>query len=173
MVVMETARSITTAEINEIQRRMAQIRHDLHVEVRDAVKGAQSLTDWRSQVRSHPWLALGAAAAAGYLIVPRRRSAAPTVVAVSPAASGLAAAAPAQPERPSRRSRWDILGTAFSLLAPIAVRAAQNYAIQSLEQWLVRQPTGGPTKTATGSRPGGGTPPNSAFGTAEWPRGAR
>ena len=69
---MVTAKS-TPAEINEIQRRMAQIRHELHEEVREAVKGAQSLTDWRSQVRNHPWLALGAAAVMGYMIVPRRR----------------------------------------------------------------------------------------------------
>ena len=51
---MATAKS-TPAEINEIQRRMAQIRRELHEEVREAVKGAQSLTDWRSQVRHHPW----------------------------------------------------------------------------------------------------------------------
>src|SRR5204862_6181138 len=130
MVAMATAKSTPTTDINDIQRRMAQIRHELHVEAREAVKGAQALTDWRGVVRSHPLLALGAAAAVGYLIVPRRRSEAPAIVAVSPAA--LSAAAPAKPASQPRGSRWGLLGTAFSLLAPIAVRAAQHSAIQSM-----------------------------------------
>ena len=91
---MATAKS-TAAEITEIQRRMAQVRRELHEEVREAVKGAQSLTDWRSQVRHHPWLALGAAAAVGYLIVPRRRQEpAPTIVAVTPHGRGRRRAGP-------------------------------------------------------------------------------
>ena len=95
---MATAKS-TPADINEIQRRMAQIRRDLHEDVREVVKGAQSLTDWRSQVRSHPWLALGAAAALGYFVVPKRNPApAPAIVAVAPAVGR-----PADPGSPRRR----------------------------------------------------------------------
>ncbi len=134
---MATAKS-TPAEINEIQRRMAQIRHELHEEVREAVKGAQSLTDWRSQVKSHPWAALGAAAVLGYLIVPKRNSAAtPAIVAVAPTA-----AVPAIAE-PPKKKKWGLIGSAIGLMAPIAVRAAQNYAIQYLEQWIASQPVGG------------------------------
>ena len=133
---MATAKS-TPAEITEIQRRMAQIRREMHEDVREAVKGAQSLTDWRSQVRNHPWAALGAAAVLGYLIVPKRHPApAPAIVAVAPAA-----AAPAVAE-PPRKKRWGLIGSAIGLLAPIAVRAAQNYAIQYLEQWIAAQPAG-------------------------------
>jgi hypothetical protein len=146
MVAMATAKSTPTADMNEIQRRMAQIRHELHAEVREAVKGAQSLTDWRSQVRNHPWLGLGAALAVGYLIVPKRRQPEPpTVVAVHPVAPslGVGPSATAPLSSPSPKGRSWILGSAFSLLAPIAVRAAQNYAIQYLEQWLAAQP-GGP-----------------------------
>src|SRR5437868_1326978 len=135
MVLMATAKSTPTAEINDIQRRMAQIRHELHVEVQEAVKGAQSLTDWRSLVRNYPWLALGTAAAVGYLIVPKRRGETSTIVAVGTPASGLAATATPQPARRPRGNRWGLVGTAVSLLTPIAVRAAQNYAIQYLEQW--------------------------------------
>ena len=171
---MATAKSTATAEILDIQRRMAQIRHELHVEAREVVKGAQSLTDWRSLVRNHPWLTLGTAAAVGYLIVPRRPEA-PTVVALSPPAPALTAAAtPAQPERPPRRSRWGILGTVLGLLGPIAVRAAQNYAIQSLEQWLAAQPSGGPPPSGPGPRPGGGgARPATPFGSPGRPRDAR
>jgi hypothetical protein len=137
MVVMATARSTSTAEISDIQRRMAQVRHELHHEVQGAVKGAQSLKDWRSQVRNHPWLVLGTAVAVGYLIVPKRRREGPTIVAVSPAPPGTMPAV--EPETSPRESRWGILATAFGLVAPIAVRAAQNYAVQYLEQWLAPQ----------------------------------
>lgn len=181
---MATAKS-TPADVTEIQRRMAQIRHELHEDVREAVKGAQSLTDWRSQVRNHPWLALGAAAAVGYFLVPRRHPA-PAIVAVAPAAPVVQPSAEAP-----RKKRWGLIGSAVGLLAPIAVRAAQNYAIQYLEQWIASQPPGassslfgaglfpgaggggpssggGPgTGTGPGARP---TPPPGASG---WPRDAR
>jgi hypothetical protein len=156
MVAMATAKS-TPAEILEIQRRMAQVRHELHEEVREAVKGAQSLTDWRSQVRNHPWLALGAAAAVGYLNVPRRREPGPASVAVAPAAAD-PAAVQAIPAAPEKKKRWGLIGSAVGLLAPIAVRAAQNYAIQYLEQWIAAQPTGtGPKPFGSGPFPGGPT----------------
>ena len=147
---MATAKS-TPADVTEIQRRMAQVRHELHEEVREAVKGAQSLTDWRSQVRNHAWLALGAAAVVGYMLVPRRRrEPAPTIVTVAPPAPS-AAQALLQPAAaaPQPKKRSGLMGSAFSLLAPIAVRAAQNYAIQYLEQWISAQPAG----AGPGSRP--------------------
>ncbi len=141
---MATAKSVPTEDINEIQRRMAQIRRELHEEVKEAVKGAQSLTDWRSQVKSHPWLALGAAAAIGYMIVPkRRRPETPTIVTVNPvAASPVSSSSAPSSSSPPRRSRFGLLGSALGLVAPIAVRAAQNYAIQYMEQWLAAQQGG-------------------------------
>lgn len=149
---MSTAKP-TSAEIIEIQRRMAQVRHELHEEVREAVKGAQSLTDWRSQVRNHPWLALGAAVALGYLLVPKRRhEPAPTIVAVGPQPAALPTAAAT--EEPKRKKRWGLIGSAVGMLAPVAVRAAQNYAIQYLEQWLAAQQAAG-----GGPLPGGGLMP--------------
>ena len=170
---MATAKSTTTEEILDIQRRMAQVRHELHVEVRDVVQSAHSLTDWRSQVGNHPWLALGAAVAVGYLIVPKRREP-PTVLAVSAPAQAMAPAVSSPAERPRGR-RWGILGTAFSLLAPIAVRAAQNYALQAMEHWLAAQPGGGPSPSEAGPRPSGGgrARPTAPFGAPGRPRDPR
>jgi len=136
---MATANSTISAEISDIQRRMAQVRHEMHQEVQGAVKGAQSLTDWRTVVRSHPWLSLGVAAAAGYLLVPKRQCKTPPVdglgtpVEVAPATAG---DQPAQ----ARRAGRSTMATVFDLLAPIAVRAAQNFALQHLEQWLEAHP---------------------------------
>jgi hypothetical protein len=126
-------------EIEDIQRRMAQIRHEMHGEVLVAVKGARSLTDWRSLARSYPWLTLGVAAAIGYLVVPRRRSETPTIVAVNARAPELASLVEPQKESEKTRGRgWSIMGTVFSLLAPIAVRAAQNYSMQYIEGLLAQ-----------------------------------
>jgi ElaB/YqjD/DUF883 family membrane-anchored ribosome-binding protein len=172
-VAMATAKSVATEDMSDIQRRMAQIRRDLHEEVKGAVKGAQSLTDWRSQVKSHPWLALGAAAAVGYLIVPkRRRPETPTIVAVSPVAAAPVAgpSAMATPSSASRKGGSGILGSVFGLLAPIAVRAAQNYAIQYMEQWLAAQQGGIGPAPAPGFGAGPGTEPRPTAAGAGGPR---
>jgi len=169
---MATAKT-SPADIAEIQRRMAQIRHELHEDVREAVQGAQSLTDWRGQVRSHPWLALGAATAVGYFLVPRRQPAPSIVALTAPAAT------PAVVEAP-RKKRWGLIGSAVGLLAPIAARAAQNYAIQYLEQWIAAQPPGGGASQfatglfsggpAAGGGPGPGHRPSPPPGGAGRPR---
>jgi hypothetical protein len=138
---MAAMKPVTPSDISEIQRRMAQIRHEMHQEVQGAVKGAQSLTDWQSMVKSHPWLAISIASAVGYLIVPRRRSEGQTFVTVAhPSPAPIMA--PIAPElgNKTKSSKWSILGTAFSLLAPIAARVAQNYALGHLETFLAQHP---------------------------------
>ena len=67
-------------EIDQIRRQMAQIRHDLHQDVSNVVSGVSEVVnevsgvmDWRSALRSHPYMLVGAALAVGYLIVPRRK----------------------------------------------------------------------------------------------------
>jgi hypothetical protein len=136
---MATLKPSNSMEIEDIQRRMAQIRHDMHGEVLGAVKSARSLTDWRSLARNYPWLTLGAATAIGYLIVPKRRTEAPTIVAVNATAPQVAAMVETQKQSgKTKSSNWTIMGTAFSLLAPIVVRAAQNYSMQYIEGLLAQ-----------------------------------
>jgi hypothetical protein len=138
---MAVLKPTTSMDISDIQRRMAQIRHDMHQEVQGAVKGAQSLTNWRSLVKSHPWLSISVASVVGYLIVPRRRSTSPTIVTVgNPSPQLLTAATAGDQSRQPKQSGWSVLGTAFSLLAPVAVRGAQNYVLGHLEQWLSQHP---------------------------------
>lgn len=128
-------------DVAEIQRRMAQIRHEMHQEVQGAVRGAQTLTDWKSLVKSHPWLSMSVAAAVGYVVVPKRPKETPTVVTIAaPGPEILANAGSGNKDDRARFTGWTVLGTAVSLLAPIAVRAAQNYAITYFEQWLANHP---------------------------------
>ena len=55
-----------------IRQRMEEVRCDLDEDVQDIVEEARDMGQWRYYVRSYPWVCVGAALAAGYLIVPRR-----------------------------------------------------------------------------------------------------
>ena len=129
-----------SAEIAEIQQRMAQIRREMHADVQGAVRGAQSLTDWRTIVANHPWAALGAAAGVGYLVVPHR-PAPPKPARIQPVSSlPEATQVSAKVRPPSSPVSWRLMGSVFSLLTPVLIRAAQNYALNQLEQWLAAHP---------------------------------
>ncbi len=120
-------------EIDEIRSQMAQIRHDLHHDVSSVVSGVSDVVnevsgviDWKSSLRGHPYILLGTALAAGYLIVPRRKQA----VEASP---GLLASR-VVPDLPPRKKGFSPLSSVVELLWPIATQAAQAYAMLWIEQ---------------------------------------
>jgi hypothetical protein len=55
-----------------LQRQMQNTRGNLSEHANTAVKKAQMEFDWRHYVVNHPWTSLGAAAALGFFLVPRR-----------------------------------------------------------------------------------------------------
>lgn len=66
-------------EADALRLQMASVRGTLDENVRGLVENAnelaekaRNLTDWRYYVKAAPWGAVGAAAAVGYLLVPRR-----------------------------------------------------------------------------------------------------
>src|SRR5580692_11548240 len=67
-------------QIDQVREEMRQIRSNLDDEVATFVQSTRGLLDWRSYIRHAPWLCLGAAALAGYLIVPSK----PKVLSPSP-----------------------------------------------------------------------------------------
>ena len=130
-------------EIDEIRRMMSQIRHELHEDVQGVIEGAEAAADWRSYIRDYPWAAVGAVFAVGYLFAPRRRRRpAPTIhlapaevarsVGVEP--SRFAAMAP----EPKKKGKG-LFRTLIGMVAPLALKAGQGYAMQFLEQWLAQQ----------------------------------
>jgi hypothetical protein len=56
----------------DLQGRMRQVRHDLDSHSEEMARQVRSQLDWRNLVAKHPLFALGTAAAAGYLLAPRR-----------------------------------------------------------------------------------------------------
>lgn len=152
-------------EIEEIRRHMAQIRRELHEDVQDVVAGAEAVADWRRYLRMYPWAAVGLAFAAGYLIVPKRRRSVPRDVArqvdVAEVREAIKQAHDAGAGEKKRGK--SLIAAGLGMLAPLAWRAAQNYALSYLEQWIAQQQQH--YMAATG--PTSGVPPSS--GGQGWP----
>jgi hypothetical protein len=55
-----------------IQAQMRQVRRELGEDVQEIVDNARTMTDWKHYVRTYPWVCVGVALAAGYLVVPSR-----------------------------------------------------------------------------------------------------
>lgn len=128
-------------DADEIRLQMAQIRRELHSDVREVVATAEAVTDWRRYIRMYPWAAVGAALALGYFVVPRRHKAVP-VPLLTPADMAEVHETIEKNKATTHESDQKgkgLVGMAIGFLGPIAVRAAQGYAAQYLEQWLEQQ----------------------------------
>jgi hypothetical protein len=155
--------STASLEIDEIRKQMASIRREMHENVKGVVQNAEEVTDWRRYVRSSPWLAFGGAFVLGYLIVPHKRAAAlaPQVIVTPPNMDGpglqqsYASVAPAEKKKKSIGRK--LFGAAFALASPIALRAAQGYAMQYLENFIAQQ-AGGASALQAWRAPAGGPP---------------
>jgi hypothetical protein len=142
---------IPSNEADEIRRQMAFIRHDLHQDVRHVVSTAERVADWSRYIGQYSWVALGVAFGVGYLVVPKRQklevvpievSALPRTEGAAPESVTVLAKEPA-----AKEEKAGLLGAAMGLLAPLAVRAAQGYALKYLENWIAQQqfaPSGPP-----------------------------
>jgi hypothetical protein len=186
----------STTNADDIRRKMAQIRVELHQDVQGLVAGTEAASDWKYYVRHYPWAAIGAAALVGFLIVPRkRRSVTATAhqaaeVAVQKVveqvtgavngnghvASGLIgpkveAAAKGKAEK-SEKSRAGLFGLALGFAGPILKRLAQTYVTSHLETFLAQQGLLDPSLLGEPGAEGTGTAPKAAgFGAGLAPGG--
>jgi hypothetical protein len=62
-----------TDSAENVRARMEEVRHDLGRRMAQSVTNVRTMLDWRHYVATHPWLCVTAAAATGFLVVPRRR----------------------------------------------------------------------------------------------------
>jgi hypothetical protein len=127
------------SDVDDIRQQMAQIRHDLHYDVSNVVSEVEGVMDWRSAIRNHPYIALGAALAVGYFVVPRRRRPAERVVeSVQPflEASAVRGYAPERVEKPPKSLGRKAFGWALGLLWPLVGQSVQAYAAMWLENQL-------------------------------------
>jgi hypothetical protein len=139
-----------TNEAEAIQRRMAEIRRELHENVREVVASAEAVTDWRRYIRMYPWVALVAAAAVGYVLVPRRRKAVPVTLATESDVAKVRETAGEAAETVKKERKKGLLAAGLGLLAPVAARAIQGYAVSYLENWIAQLQA---QQAAQGARP--------------------
>lgn len=64
-----------------MQERMQEIRGDIDQGLEDVSASARSMVDWKHYVKTYPWLCMGAAAALGFLSVPKRSRTVPASAA--------------------------------------------------------------------------------------------
>jgi hypothetical protein len=69
---MSQGNSSPPPDADEVQRQMREIRAELRDDVHEIVESATKMADLSTYVGAYPWLCVGAALAAGYLIVPQR-----------------------------------------------------------------------------------------------------
>ena len=138
-------------DIDDIRRRMAQIRRELHDDVQGVVAGAEAVADWRRWVRNYPWACIGVAFTVGYLVIPRKNRQGPTIHINAPdlpkvKAPTAVAEAVASPPAEKKKGKG-LIARGFGLLMPVVLRAAQGYALQFAEQWMAQR------LQATGQQP--------------------
>jgi hypothetical protein len=161
-------------EVDEIRREMAGIRRDLHKDVKEVVETAGAVTDWRRYITTFPWVSLGAAFAAGYVLVPRRSRTAQVLADVSRIREAVEATGEKAVE--ATKPRQSLAGAALGMVVPLALRAAQGYAMNYLEQWILQQqkahPRAGPPRDYSGHQGGPGAQGGIGPGRPAGPRRA-
>ncbi len=123
-------------DVDEIYHRMAVIRREPHTNVSESVAGAEAVVDWGRYTWTYPWIALGAAAAVGYLIYTsgHQKVAADTASLADGAEAGEPVTGARTKGRERSRTGQNLLLAAWGILFPVAVRAGQNYVLHWLEQ---------------------------------------
>lgn len=116
---------------DEIERRLAEMRSVLTQDVSDLAREAREWVDWRNHFRAHKWLYCGAAAAIGFMLVPRRQR--PLRIVASVVGEGRdAQKIEVQPLK--RREDGSILKSVLTFAATALVRESLGYLMQRARQ---------------------------------------
>ena len=125
-------------DIETIRGRMAQIRRKHHEEVREVLAGAETVAGWGRHIRVYSWAALGAAAVAGIWIATSGRKK-ESMQINGPEVTASVDEEAIQTEKSDRQAPKAGLGwpgQVANFVTTVAVRAAQNYAVCCLEEWI-------------------------------------
>jgi hypothetical protein len=138
-----------TSEAGEVQRQMREVRQELREDVQEIVVNAHQMSDWTIYVRAYPWLCVGAAVAAGFLLVPQRS------VVVKPDAEGLIELAKRHKlvvnmhETPPPKKRGGLLAQLLNLAAATLLQGGMKVVSSQLTQAM-----GAATEPRHNGRPG-------------------
>jgi hypothetical protein len=141
----------------EIERQMAVLRSVLEHDVKELASEARTLTDWRHHFQRHPWLFCGAAAALGFLVVPRARRVYSVVGSVERDGHQESLSEPVQLEQQPKRAGV----VSDGLIKPLLKLALAAAARQSFAMVLDR------VRTSTAREAEGGGQRNESFQRGE------
>jgi hypothetical protein len=134
-----------TADADDVQRQMREVRAELRDDVKELVVSAHQMADWKRYVRAYPWLCVGGALAAGFLIVPQRS------VVVRPDAEGLIELAKRnklvvkmEETPPVAKKQGGLLAQLVSMAAAALLQGGLNVASQQIKQALAHPHNGRP-----------------------------
>src|SRR5438876_1896464 len=123
-----------TSEAENIQKQMRELRAELRDDVQDVVVSAHKMADIANYVRAYPWLCVGAAVAAGFLIVPQRA----TIIRPDPEALIELAKkhklVVKTEESSPQKKRVGLLGQLLSLAAATLLQGGLKIATQQLTE---------------------------------------
>jgi hypothetical protein len=118
---------------DEIRRQMQIARQRVRVEVEEVVDGARQLADWRFYPRQFPWLTLGAAALAGFAVIPRRAEKIERFIPDAKALKELANEHKIVLDPGGKKAKQaGIMGAVLAAAGSAAARLAINYATQEV-----------------------------------------
>jgi len=143
----------TSSDAEQIQKQMRDLRADLRQDVQEVVVSAHKMADIGNYVRAYPWLCVGAALAAGYLIIPQRS------VVLRPDAEALVELARKHQlvvktnEGPAQKKRGGLLAQLLSLAAATLLQGGLKIATNQLSEAFSHN-----GHAHTNGRPGGVTP---------------
>jgi hypothetical protein len=111
---------------------MQHIRCEIDSDLEEMGATARSMVDWKHYVKTYPWVCLGAAAALGFLLVPKRSTAIhPDLAALTEL---LATGHPAAEPAPAATRGWfDLL---LAEACGMAVRKAMEFLGQSVAEFM-------------------------------------
>ncbi|MGC8643618.1 MAG: hypothetical protein ACP5XB_27485 [Isosphaeraceae bacterium] len=146
-------------DIDEIFHRMAVIRRELHTNVRESVAGAEAFADWGRFTWTYPWIALGAAAAVGYVVYTsgHQKGTADTANLADGATAVEPVAGASAKSQGTSKIGPKILLAAWDIVFPVAVHAGQNYLLRWLEQQYPTRPEGRTALSQSAGERGGWT----------------
>jgi hypothetical protein len=123
-------------QAEHLRQQMRQIRREMGEDVEELVVQAERLMDWRYYVQQYPWVMVGAAAAAGFFLVPRRTVTLPTD---EQTLSRLAQRIPVMMPKPPEAKKPTLFGSLLQMGTNLAMRAAMAYASQQAGKILGQQ----------------------------------